>query len=126
MAKQRRTSPPPPPPAPKSVTAERAGRLVRLLRLLQPGPQTRGVLMRRLGLDIRAFYRDLEMLRGVGVVLTLENQRYGLTEDVEAAITRLPFPDPHLTFGEVMRLAKGRTKVNEKLKAQLNALTGLS
>src|SRR5207247_731071 len=63
----------PPRSASKAVTAERAARLVRLLQLLGTGPQTRVALARRLRLDIRSFYRDLELLRGTGIPLVLRN-----------------------------------------------------
>jgi predicted DNA-binding transcriptional regulator YafY len=99
------------------VTAQRAARLCRLLRLLRKGPQTRPTLSRRLGLDVRGFYRDLEWLRDFGVAVMMDDGRYYLDEDAEKAIARLPFPDPHLTLGEAMQLAKGRTAAHRKLKA---------
>ena len=51
-----------------SLTSLRAARLYRLLTLLGTGPQTRGFLLRRLKLDVRGFYRDLEetALRAAG------------------------------------------------------------
>jgi hypothetical protein len=121
MAKKRTTEPT---PAPKAVTAERAARLYRLLRLVGNGPQTRAVLTRRLHLDVRGFYRDLELLRAAGIVLPVQNRRYTLLEDIEEAVARLPFPDPHLTLGEALQLAKGRTRVHRKLKEQVAQIIG--
>lgn len=118
MARKRTTAA----PAAKAVTAERAARLYRLLRLLAAGPQTRGTLTRRLRLDVRGFYRDLELLRSAGIDLPLVNRRYTLAEDVDDAVARLPFPDPHLTLGEARQLAKGRTKAHQKLKAQVSQI----
>lgn len=108
----------------KAVTADRAARLYRLLRLLATGPQTRALLMKRLKLDVRGFYRDLEMLRSSGIDLPLANHRYCLSEDVEDAIARLPFPDPHLTLAEAKQLAKGRTNAHRKLKEQITLIVG--
>jgi hypothetical protein len=105
--------------APKAVTAERAARLHRLLRLLGKSPRTRDVLMRQLRLDVRGFYRDLEVLRGAGIGVTLTDRRYTLANDLEAAIARLPFPDPGLTLGEALQLAKGRTAAHRRLKQQI-------
>ena len=51
----------------KPVTADRAARLYRLLQLLSRGPQPRATLIRRLRLNIRGFYRDLDLLRKAGV-----------------------------------------------------------
>lgn len=109
--------------APRAVTAERAARLYRLLQLLRKGPQTRELLTRRLGRDVRSFYRDLWLLRGAGIDLPLREGRYYLDEDVDAAIARLPFPDPVLTLGEAQQLAKGRGPAHRKLRAQLEQIT---
>jgi len=106
------------------VTAQRAGRLCKLLRLLRNGPQTRLALARRLKLDVRGFYRDLEWLRQFGIPVVMEDGRYCLDEDADKAIARLPFPDPQLTLGEAAQLAKGRTAAHRKLKALVAAITG--
>jgi predicted DNA-binding transcriptional regulator YafY len=101
------------------VTAQRAARLCKLLRLLRNGSHTRSALARRLSLDVRGFYRDLEWLRKFGVAVLMEDGRYSLHEDADRAIGRLPFPDPQLTLGEAMQLAKGRTAAHRKLKQQV-------
>jgi hypothetical protein len=113
-------------PALKAVTDERARRLARLLRLLGTGPQTRAALTRHLRLDVRGFYRDLELLRAAGIAVTLENRRYVLDEPVPQAIDRLPFPDPHLTLGEARQLARGRTAAHRKLQAQVRTVLPLA
>jgi hypothetical protein len=109
-------------PALQAVTDERARRLARLVQLLGTGPQTRAALTRHLRLDVRGFYRDLELLRAAGIAVTLENRRYVLDEPVARAIDRLPFPDPHLTLGEARQLAKGRTATHRKLQAQVRTV----
>lgn len=121
MAKKRSKAPP---PAAKMVTAERAARLYRLLQLLGEKPQTRAVLQKRLRLDVRGFYRDLKLLRSAGIDLLLLKKRYVLQEPVAVVIGRLPFPDPHLTLGEAIQLAKGRTNAHRKLKEQLAQIQG--
>jgi hypothetical protein len=116
MAKKRSTS------ESKAVTAERAARLYKLLRLLASGPQKRDTLIKRLRLDVRGFYRDLEVLHAADITVTLINHRYTLEENAGEAIARLPFPDPHLTLGEVQQLAKGRSKAHRKLQEQIKAI----
>ncbi len=111
-----------PPETPRAVTPERAARLYRLLHLLGSGPQTRAALARRLKLDVRGFYRDLELLRGAGIVVQFDGRHYSLQGAAAVAVARLPFPDPHLTLGEAQQLAKGRTKAHQKLKAQIAAI----
>jgi hypothetical protein len=107
----------------RTVSAERAERLYRLLQLLGSGPQTRAGITRRLRLDVRGFYRDLELLRSAGIVVPLRNRRYTLEGSLAAAKSRLPFPDPHLTLGEARQLAKGRTPAHRKLKQQIGLIT---
>jgi hypothetical protein len=127
MAKKR--TPPPPPPAPEpaperpSVTPDRFNRLYRLLQFLGSGPKTRERLTRHLELDVRGFYRDLELLRAAGIEVTLTMGRYGLSEDAEDAVARLPFPDPRLTLGEARRLARGRTLAHRHLQQQIDRAT---
>lgn len=103
----------------RAVTPERAKRLYRLLKLLATGPQTRAVLMKRLRLDVRGFYRDLELLRAAGIELPLSQQRYALDISENDATDRLPFPDPRLTLAEAIQLSKGRTTAHRKLRAQI-------
>lgn len=105
-----------------SVTADRAARLYRLLRLLGEAPQSRANLLRRLNLNIRGFYRDLEALRSAEIHINLVSGRYCMDEDPIAAIERLPFPDPGLTIGEARQLARGRSRGHKKIQQQLKSL----
>jgi predicted DNA-binding transcriptional regulator YafY len=111
-------------PAPEraAVTEERFVRLRRLIGLLAEGPKSRLALARQLGIDVRGFYRDLELLRAVGVPVTLTEGRYGLEGDVDAALARLPFPDPRLTLGEAQQLARGRAAAHRRLREEIARL----
>lgn len=110
--------------SPHGVTADRAARLYRLVKLLGQRPQAREALCAKLALTVRSFYRYLELLREVGVGVELVASTYRLRGTLAQALDRLPFPDPGLTFGDVLRLAKGRTAAHRKLKAQLADVTG--
>src|SRR5205085_2192633 len=55
----------------RSVTPERAVRLVRLVQMLGEGVQKRAAILRRLRINIRGFYRDLEVLRAAGADVEL-------------------------------------------------------
>ncbi len=105
-----------------TVTLERAARLYRLLKLLGQGPQSRAAFIRRLRFGIRGFYRDLEILREVGILVELSDGKYRLREEVAAVIERLPFPDPNLTLGDARQLAKGRSKAHKKIREQLRRI----
>jgi len=113
-------------PAPQStergaVTFDRFQRLCRLLYLLANKPQTREVLSRKLRVDVRGFYRDLEVLRAVDVPVSLDRSRYSLEEPLPVALDRLPFPDPGLSLGEARILARGRSAVHRKLKTLIDS-----
>ncbi|MGH7170465.1 MAG: hypothetical protein ACRELF_08255 [Gemmataceae bacterium] len=114
MAKKRKT-PAKTIPAVVSVTPERFVRLYRMIKLLAGEPQTRDALARRLHLDVRGFYRDLDLLRSAGAIVTLTSGRYTLEQDAEEAMDLLPFPDPRLTLGAARTLAKGRGPVQRRL-----------
>lgn len=102
-----------------AVTAKRAPRLFRLLKLLGKGPQTRDKLLKQLSLDMRSFYRDLKLLRDVQIEVKLIDGHYILNGHASLAISCLPLPDPLLTLGEAQQLAKGKTAAHRKLKKQI-------
>jgi hypothetical protein len=102
-----------------TITHERAARLVSLVTLLSRAAQTRAHLTRALHLNVRGFYRDLEVLRAAGISVTLDKNQYVLEEKLAEAIERLPFPDPGLTLGEARQLARGRTRAHQKLRSQI-------
>ncbi len=106
-----------------TLTPQRAARLYRLLTLLGTGAQTRNFLLRRLRLDIRGFYRDLETLESLGieVLTTGDDPRYALAGDLNHALARLPFPDPGLTFRDALQLSSGSTAAHRKLKQRVNS-----
>jgi hypothetical protein len=125
MAKKRTPGPKAPPAVapPTSLKPERIPRLYALVRLLARGPQTRETLLRRLHLEVRGFYRDLRLLRKIGVEVVLKNGRYALAGDSSAALARLPFPDPGLTLAEAEQLAKGRTAAHLKIKKLIEKMS---
>jgi hypothetical protein len=107
---------------PRAITAQRAARLYRLLRLIRHEPQTCEALIRKFRYDVRSFYRDINLLRASGIRLLVSERRYCLPEAVHAAIARLPFPDPVLTLGEAQELARGRNLAQRKLKQQITRI----
>lgn len=113
---------PAPPPARPAVTAERFRRLYQLVRLLGEGARTREQVLGPLGLDVRGFYRDLELLRAVSVPVLLEQGRYVLGVSADDAVARLPYPDPHLNLGEARQLARGRTAGHRRLQQEIDSL----
>jgi|SRR5690242_15023584 predicted DNA-binding transcriptional regulator YafY len=107
---------------PGNVTPDRAERLYRLLLLLGDGAKTRAAVLRQLRLNIRGFYRDLEVLRAVGVPVEHNDGHYVLATDVAEALERLPFPDPCLTVADARLLAKGKSSAHRKIRRRLSTL----
>ena len=106
------------------LTPQRAARLFRLLSLLGDGSQTRVSLLKRLKLDLRGFYRDLEFLRSLGVEYSSGNHRYALACDLDTALARLPFPDPGLSLKDALQLARGSSEAHRKLRKRIESVTG--
>ena len=106
-----------------TLTPARIGRLYRLLQLVSEAPHNRLFLLKKLRMDLRGFYRDLEKIRERKVRLQLIEGEYQLKESFESALGKLPFPDPKLTLHEAMLLADGDSEVQEKLQKQINKLT---
>jgi biotin operon repressor len=99
------------------VSADRAGRLYRLLRLVSTtGPAPRPQLLKRLKVGMRTFYRDIDLLRSCGIVIQTAGNGYSLPLSLDEALQRLPFPDPELSFGDVLALMKGKTGSHERLR----------
>lgn len=118
MAKQRRR-----PAGPTAaITFERAVRIYRLLCILAESPQTRPVLIRRLAVGVRDFYRDLEILRTANVRVMYHQGKYSLATGLAQAQAAMPFPNPGFTLGEVEGLARGRSAVHRRLREQVKAL----
>ncbi len=120
MARKRSAKPK---PLDVAVTADRAARLYRILKLLGKGPQRRETLIAQLKVGVRDFYRDLKVLREIGVTVAVAAHRYTLEDEVEEAMARLPFPDPRLNLGEARQLAKGRSNAHKKLQQQISKIT---
>jgi hypothetical protein len=120
MMAKKRTEPAAPMQA--SVSVERAARLYRLVELLGAGSRSRPLILKKLKIDIRTFYRDLELLRDNHIEVTLQRRKYFLSLAPKSAGSMLPFPDPGLTLGEAQLLAKGRTKVHKKMRELLEQI----
>ena len=108
-----------------AVTAQRAARLYRFLMLVADVPKTRTALLKRLKVDRRGFYRDLELVRSLGVDVASDGENYHLVGSLDESLEKLPFPDPGLSFRDVLLLAQGgRSAAHRKLQLKINTFTG--
>lgn len=107
-----------------SVTLERATRLGKLLKLIAKTARPRAVLMDKLKVDLRGFYRDVKTVRALGIAVDSDRDLYKLTDDLDDARGKLPCPDPLLTVAELRTLSKGNTDAHRKLRRLLDAVAG--
>lgn len=105
------------------VSGQRAGRLYRLLKILGEGPSPRPRLLKRLKVGMRTFYRDVDLLRECGVEIDTVPDGYALRGSLEDALGSVPFPNPELTFGDVLVLMRGRSASHQKLRRLFDELS---
>ena len=111
-------------PAPATMSAPRVARLYKLLTLLSDAPRTRTMLLKRLKVNLRAYYRDLHTLRELGIDIASTDESYSLKTPLAESLQKLPFPDPLLSFEEMLTLAELRGEVPRKLRARISSVTG--
>lgn len=104
------------------ITLGRAARLHRLVLILSEGPRTRDAVLHELGIALRTFYRELELLRRCGIKIRLVKKHYTLQTTAEAAEGRLPFPDPQLSFAEMAELARCPGQAAQRLAELLTSV----
>ena len=107
-----------------TMSGPRVARLYKLLNFLTTAPRTRAFLLKRLKINLRAFYRDLHTLRDLEIVIASTDESYALKTPLSDALRCLPFPDPLLSFEEMLTLAEGRGEVPRKLRARISSVTG--
>jgi predicted DNA-binding transcriptional regulator YafY len=105
------------------ITEERASRLYHMIVEMDAGPQQRTGLMRRLKVGVRTFFRDLDLLRECGIDVEASENGYILNMTEDEALSRLPFPDPELSFGDIVQLMRGRSQVHRRLKKLFDRAT---
>jgi predicted DNA-binding transcriptional regulator YafY len=106
------------------ITSTRATRLFRMLTLLEARPLPRSTLLRRLNVDLRGFYRDLELLRSLGITVRVEGTKYHLLDSLDQALARLPFPDPKLNFRDALVLSQGTSEAHRRFRRQVESYLG--
>lgn len=105
------------------ITLARASRLHRLLRLFNEATRTRAELQAEVGIGLRTFYRELELLRRCGIKVRQSDGLYCLKTSISEAEGHLPFPDPQLTFAEMAELASGQGPAATRLGSLLESVT---
>jgi predicted DNA-binding transcriptional regulator YafY len=101
------------------ITLGRAARLHRLVVTLADSPKGRDAILAALGIGLRTFYRELELLKRCGVKIQQKNKLYTLLSTSSQAEGRLPFPDPQLSFAEMEELSRCPGEAGRRLAALL-------
>lgn len=104
------------------VTLQRASRLHRLVWFLAESPRSREAILSHLGIGLRTFYRELELLKKFGVKVRHRGKEYTLLASAEQAEGLLPFPDPQLSFAEMAELAACPCEAGRRLTELLQAV----
>lgn len=104
------------------ITLGRAARLHRLVMLLAQEPRTREAVLAALGIGLRTFYRELELLKRCGVKVQHKNKAYTLHATAAQAEGRLPFPDPQLSFAEMAELSRYPGDASKRLARLLESV----
>lgn len=104
------------------ITRARASRLHGLVRFLEEGPRCRDEVLKRCGIGLRTFYRELELLDKCGVKVRHKDRLYFLVSPTDDPAGRLPFPDPLLNFAEMAELARAESAAGRRLAELLAAV----
>ncbi len=104
------------------ITLGRAARLHRLVRFLAGRPRQRDDVLTELGVGLRTFYRELELLNRCGVKVQYKDKVYALLSTAEEAEGWLPFPDPQLSFAEMAELSKHPGEAAKRLARLLESV----
>jgi predicted DNA-binding transcriptional regulator YafY len=102
------------------ISPGRSARLYKLLSMIAGSSRSRQVLMKRLKLDLRSFYRDIESLRALSIPIECHGDQYTLAMSLDEALNYLPFPDPEFSVREVLILSEGRGAVHQALREKVD------
>ena len=92
------------------------------MTFLAESPRGRDAVLSELGIGLRTFYRELELLRRCGIKVQRSDRVYTLKATAEDAQGRLPFPDPQLSFAEMIELARYEGEAARRLAALLGSV----
>ena len=79
-------------------------------------------MLSALGIGLRTFYRELELLSRCGVKVQLKCKVYTLQATAGQAEGRLPFPDPQLSFAEMAELSRLPGEASKRLAQLLESV----
>lgn len=104
------------------ISLPRASRLLRLVRFVSESARSREAVLSSLGIGLRTFYREIELLNRCGVKIRNKDKLYVLQSTAEQAEGRIPFPDPQLSFAEIAELAQCPGEAAKRLAALLSSV----
>lgn len=102
----------------------RAHRLCKMLIALGHGPQPKEKLVRKLRVEERGFFRDLQLMRKLGIAVTATGNRYLLMMSFGEALSKLPVPDLKLSLRDALELSHGHSPTQRRVRRKLESLIG--
>jgi len=109
-----------------NISLARASRLYQLVSLLAESSRDRDTLLSTLGVGLRTFYRELDLLRRCAIKIQRVDRDYHLKTTHEQARGQLPFPDPQLSFAEMAELATHGGQASQRLAKLLDSVVNPS
>lgn len=107
------------------ITLARASRLYQLVGMLAEAEGSRERLLSGMGIGLRTFYRELELLKKCGIKVRQAGKVYQLqSASREEAQGHLPFPDPQLSFAEMTELSSYPGAASRRLTTLLASVIG--
>ncbi len=106
-----------------TVTMDRLRRLAKLIKLLGKNYKPRAFLLEKLKVDQRSFFRDIKLLRGRGIGITIVEEKYKLDVTPEEAFDLLPAPPLEISMADLKVLAKGNNELHRRMQLIVEKLT---
>src|SRR3954451_10356702 len=103
------------------LTPDRATRLCKMLVALGHGPQPKQILVKKLKVEERGFFRDLRLMRQLGIHVASNNRGYVLASSLNDAVRRLPVTGLQISLADAVEISHGHLPSQRRLRRQLEA-----
>lgn len=106
------------------LTPDRTHRLCRMLMALGKGPLAKEALVKKLKVEERGFFRDLRLIRELGINVANNTRGYFLAGSLDDAFCKLPIPDLRITLRDALELSHGHSPAQRRVRRKLEDLIG--
>ena len=106
------------------LTPDRANRLCKMLLALGHGPQAKDTLVKKLKVEERGFFRDLRLIRQLGINVASNGRGYVLAVSLDDAFQKLAVPDLKISLRDALELSHGHSPAQRRVRRKLESLIG--